>query len=302
MVIATLPKQTNGLFVTIPEGYVGVYKVLGQIQPNLIRHATIHFPIYSQIDLVKYIQDFDELNNIKCVSKEGVDIMIDKVIISNRIDPNYIINTTRAYGTDSYDKILVTNPVSQKLRELCAERTVDEIEITDFHKLDDLIRTEIQEQNNRIATGITVDWVRISGVIVPKEIKDKRLALASEKANKILAEEVMKRTKLEKENEQFISQKDLEIKLQKAANANKEMILNIEAEREKKTIENQIIVDAARANAEKIRMEADALASMYQIPGYTELEKMKAISSNSKIYYGDRLPNIVYTHGGGISP
>ncbi len=298
----TLPKQTNGLFVTIPEGYVGVYKVLGQIQPNLIRHATIHFPIYSQIDLVKYIQDFDELNNLKCVSKEGVDIMIDKVIISNRIDPNYIINTTRAYGTDSYDKILVTNPVSQKLRELCAERTVDEIEITDFHKLDDLIRTEIQEQNNRIATGITVDWVRISGVIVPKEIKDKRLALASEKANKILAEEVMKRTKLEKENEQFISQKDLEIKLQKAANANKEMILNIEAEREKKTIENQIIVDAARANAEKIRMEADALASMYQIPGYTELEKMKAISSNSKIYYGDRLPNIVYTHGGGISP
>ncbi len=275
---------------------------MGQIQPNLIRHATIHFPIYSQIDLVKYIQDFDELNNLKCVSKEGVDIMIDKVIISNRIDPNYIINTTRAYGTDSYDKILVTNPVSQKLRELCAERTVDEIEITDFHKLDDLIRTEIQEQNNRIATGITVDWVRISGVIVPKEIKDKRLALASEKANKILAEEVMKRTKLEKENEQFISQKDLEIKLQKAANANKEMILNIEAEREKKTIENQIIVDAARANAEKIRMEADALASMYQIPGYTELEKMKAISSNSKIYYGDRLPNIVYTHGGGISP
>lgn len=255
-------------------------------------------PVYSEVDLVKYIQDFDEISSLKCVSKEGVDIIIEKVIISNRIDPIHIIDTTRAYGTHTYDKILVTNPVSQKFRELCAERTVDEIEITDFHKLDDLIRTEIQEQNNRLGTGITVDWVRISGVVVPREIKEKRLALASEKANKILAEEVMKRTKLEKENEQFISQKDSEIKLQKAANANKEMILNIEAEREKKTIENMIIVDAARANAEKIRMEADALGSMYQIPGYTEVEKMKAISSNSKIYYGDKLPSMIYTQGG----
>jgi len=290
--------ETSGFFLTIPEGYVGVYKILGQIQPNLIRQATVYAPLYSSIELVKYIQDYDELNNIKCVSREGVDIMIEKVIISNRIDPKYIIETTRLYGTNTYDKILVTNPVSQKLRELCAERTVDEIEITDFSKLDDLIRTEIQEQNNRLGTGITVDWVRISGIVVPREIKEKRIALASEKANKILAEEVMKRTKLEKENEQYISQKDSEIRLQKAANSNKEMIINIEAEREKKVIENQIIIDAARANAEKIRMEAEALASMYGIPGYTEVEKMKAISSNSKIYYGDKLPNMIYSQGG----
>jgi regulator of protease activity HflC (stomatin/prohibitin superfamily) len=290
--------KTDGVFITVPEGYVGVYKILGQIQPKLIRQATVYLPLYSNVDLVKYIQDFDEISNLKCVSKEGVDIMIEKVIISNRIDPNYIIETTRAYGTDSYDKILVTNPVSQKFRELCAERTVDEIEITDFSKLDDLIRTEIQDQNNRLNTGITVDWVRISGVVVPREIKEKRLALASEKANKILAEEVMKRTKLEKENEQFISQKDSEIKLQKAANSNKEMIINIEAEREKKIIENQIIIDAARANAEKIRMEAEALSAMYGIPGYTEVEKMKAISSNSKIYYGDKLPNMIYSPAG----
>lgn len=282
----------------MPEGYVGIYKVLGQIQPNLIRQATVFIPGYSEIELVKYIQDFDEIDNLKCVSREGVDITIQKIIISNRIEPTHIIQTTRSYGTQTYDKILVTNPVSQKVRELCAERTVDEIEITDFHKLDDLIKVEIQEQNNRLDTGITVDWVRISGIVVPKEIKEKRLALAAEKANKILAEEIMKRTRLEKENEQFLSQKDSDIKLQRAANNNKEMLINIEAERDKKVVENQIIIDAARANAEKIKMEAEALNSMYQIPGYTEVEKMKAIASNSKIYYGDKLPGMIYAPGG----
>jgi len=270
---------------------------LSQIQPNLIRQATFYTPVYSSIDLVKYIQDFDELNNLKCVSREGVDIMIEKVIISNRIDPKYIIETTRLYGTDTYDKILVTNPVSQKLRELCAERTVDEIEITDFHKLDDLIRTEIQEQNNRLNTGITVDWVRISGIIVPQKIKEKRLALASEKADKILAEEVIKRVRLEKENEKFISQKDSEIKLEKSANSNKEMILNMQAEREKKAIENVIIVETSEANAKKIINEATALNAMYGIPGYTDVKMAEAFSTNSKIYWGDKLPHAIYSTG-----
>jgi regulator of protease activity HflC (stomatin/prohibitin superfamily) len=226
--------------------------------------------------------------------------MIEKVIISNRIDPKYIIETTRLYGTDTYDKILVTNPVSQKLRELCAERTVDEIEITDFHKLDDLIRTEIQEQNNRLNTGITVDWVRISGIIVPQKIKEKRLALASEKADKILAEEVIKRVRLEKENEKFISQKDSEIKLEKSANSNKEMILNMQAEREKKAIENVIIVETSEANAKKIINEATALNAMYGIPGYTDVKMAEAFSSNSKIYWGDKLPHAIYSTGAGM--
>jgi regulator of protease activity HflC (stomatin/prohibitin superfamily) len=262
---------TNSLFTTIPEGYVGVWKYLGQIQPQLVTGPIFYNPILSTIELVKYIEDHDKITNVKCVSKEGVDLIISEVIISNKIHIDSVLDTTKAYGVDTYDKLLVIDPVSQKIRELCAERTVDQIEITDYHLLDDLVKKEIQAQNNALKTGITIPWVRFGIIIVPKEIKEKRLALASEKANKILTEETMKRKKLEKDHEMDISKKDSEIRIQKAENNNKEMLINIQAEREKKSVENLMIIEAASANAKKIMMEAEALASMYGIPGYTEV-------------------------------
>jgi len=289
------------MFTTIPEGYVGVWKYLGQIQPRLITGACFFNPLLETIELLKYIEDHDKITNVKCVSKEGVDLMVSEVTISNRIDISSVVNTTKAYGVDTYDDQLVINPVSQKIRELCAERTVDEIEIFDYHKLDDLIRVEIQAQNDELNTGITIRWVRLGAIVVPKEIKDKRLALASEKANKILAEETMKRTKLEKDHEMEISKKDSEIKIQRAENNNKEMIINIQAEREKKSVENMMIIEAAQANAKKIMLEAEALSSMYGIPGYTDLKKAEALSANTKYYWGTELPGIALIGGNGIN-
>ena len=290
----------NAFYKTVPEGHVGVFLRKGVFDPKIVTGSNWYwpgFPYWQDVVSVKYIQDHDEVAKLKCVSKEGVDVYIDSIQIANRIDPTYVLQTTKLYGTSEYDKVLVVNPLAQKMRELCAERTVDEIEITDFHLLDDLLKVEIQEQNTRLKTGITIDWVRVTGITVPVEIKAKRLQLAAEKANKILTEETMKRTKLEKEQQQFISQKDSDIKLQVSANNNREMLLNTQAEFEKKVIENRMLIDGAKANAEKIMLEAKALEAMYGIPGYADVEKSRHLSGNTKIYYGDKLPNVIYSTG-----
>ena len=59
------------------------------------------------------------------------------------------------------------------------------------------------------------------------------------------------------------------------------------AKQQEQRIQNEMIVEAARANAEKIIMEANALQSMYGIPGFVDIEKAKAISTNQKIFYGE---------------
>jgi len=46
------------------------------------------------------------------------------------------------------------------------------------------------------------------------------------------------------------------------------MILNIRDKQEVERIQNNIIVETAKANAEKNIMEANALQSIYRIPGY----------------------------------
>ena len=283
----------NALYATIPEGHVGVYKWLGQVQPTIITSATFYNPMFSTIELIKYIEDPDEVNNVKCVSKEGVDITIKSIQIANKINPESVINTVKLYGTN-YDNKVVTDPLEQKMREVCAEMSVDELEITRFKELDDILKQDIQAQINSKNLDITVTWVRITGIIVPPEIKVKRLALASEKAEKILVEERNKRVTAEKIHEESIAKKHGEIELQKAKAANEIRQINAQSEREIKMIEYQNLVDEGRARGEKIKLEASALQDMDKLVNYYKLEEMKALADGSKlIYWGNSLPNTV---------
>jgi hypothetical protein len=76
----------------------------------------------------------------------------------------------------------------------------------------------------------------------------------------------------------------------KNENSNKMIVQNMLAKQEEQRINNQIIIETAKANAEKIILEAKALSAMYGIPGYKEVEQAKAISGNQKIFYGEKLP------------
>jgi len=285
--------KTLSVYTTVPEGYIGVNYYLGQVQNDPITSFTFYNPVLSDIKLVKYIEDPDEVNNVKCVSKEGVDITIKSIQIANKINPKTVISTVKTYGID-YDKRVVTEPLEQKMREVCADMTVDELEITRFKDLDDILKQDIQSQINAKGLDITVTWVRITGIIVPNEIKVKRLALASEKAEKILVEERNKRVTAEKIHEEAIAKKHAEIELQKAKAANEIRQINAQSEREIKMIEYQNLIDEGKARGEKIKLEASALQDMDKLVNYYRLEEMKALADGSKlIYWGNSLPNTV---------
>ncbi len=291
----------NAFFTTIPEGYKGVHSILGQIQPNLINSTSMYMPIYSSIQMVKYVQDTDHVLNVKCVSKEGVDVNVPDIEIANKINPAYIIPVVKQYGFD-YDKKLVVNPLAQYMREICAVRTVDEIEITDFHKLDDLLKTEIQRQVDSINSGITIDYVRVTSIIVPPQIKDKRLKLAEEKANKQLAEESMKRKEIEKNTEAMVERLDNERKATTAKQEHERKLTEAKAERERRSEVNAMLLEETKTNVARKLLDAEAerdstmlvaqgVKELYSIPGYTDLEATKAIANNTEIIYmGDKLP------------
>jgi len=297
--------NVDSFFTRVPEGYVGVYSVMGQIQDKLITQTCPYMPLYSDVTLVKVVQDTDHVTNVKCVSKEGVDINIPDIEIANKIKKESVVNTVRSYGFE-YDKKLVVKPLAQYMREICAVRTVDEIEIIDFHKLDDLLREEIQRQVDSIDSGITIDWVRVTSVVVPPQIKEKRLKLAEEKANKILAEEAMKRTEIEKATQALISKRDNDIKMENTKMENQRMLQSVEGERQRRSVENAILLESTKTNVEKIRMEASANAEkmelearglrlLYEIPEYASVKKFEAISDKTEmVYWGNELPTNVF--------
>lgn len=289
LIICAYISQTNAFMTTVPTGYVGIFSKLGQIQDQVIISFTWYLPGISSVTLVKYVQDADTVANIRCVTKEGVDTIVPYIEIANEIDPKRVVNTVKQYGYQ-YDTVLVVDPLAQKMREICAERTVDELTQSGFHELDDILLKYIQSENDRLKTGIQINYVRLWQLNIPQELKNKKLLLAEEKANKILAEEKNKRIKTEKEAELFIAQQDGNIKLEQINKSNQMMLLNMEAKQTEQKMINQMTIDAAVANSEKIKLEADALLNLYNIPGYTDIEIAKAISNNQKIYYGEKLP------------
>jgi regulator of protease activity HflC (stomatin/prohibitin superfamily) len=311
ILLLTYITNVTGLFTTIPEGYVGIYRVMNKIQNDLITDFTFYNPLWSDITLVKVVQDTDHVENIKCVSKEGVNLNIPDIEIANKINRNNVIDVIKNYGFD-YDKKLVVRPLAQYMRELCAERTVDQVEITDFHLLDDLLKKEIQRQVDSINSGITIDYVRVTTVEIPPQIKDKRLKLAEEKANKILTEETNKRAEIEKNHQAIMAKRDNDIKMETAKMENERLLQNAEAERQRRNVENAMILEATQTNVQKIKLEAIAtsekmeleakgLRMLFEIPEYANVKKMESIADNTQmVYWGDKLPSHVFTQSNGL--
>jgi regulator of protease activity HflC (stomatin/prohibitin superfamily) len=299
--ILLLSNGVNCFYTTIPQGYVGVWSYLNKIQDDLVQDFTVYNPITSNIQLVKIIQDNDYVNNVKCISKEGIYLMIPQIEIANKIKKEHVIDIIKNYGID-YDKKLVVRPIAQFIRELCAERTIDEIVITDFHLLDNLLKTEIQRQVDEIDSGITIDYVRITSVDFPDDIRNLRLEKEKEKNNKGIQEEAMKTEQVKKNKEAMVAKLDNEIKIENSRVENERLLQNANADRQRKTVENMIIIETTQTNVQKIRLEAEAnahkmeieakgLRMLFDIPEYANVKKMESIADNTNvIYYNDKLP------------
>jgi regulator of protease activity HflC (stomatin/prohibitin superfamily) len=206
---------------------------------------------------------------------------------------SFVIQTISNYGLN-YDKYLVTDLVRHQINVICSNRSAHEIAIEFFDKLDDLLQEFIQNENDRQNTGLIINFVRLSKPKLPESIQNNYLALAEERTMKKVIEERKERTRAEKETELLVSQKDSEISMSKARADNDKMILNIRAKQDEQRIQNEIIIETAEANAKKIMVEAEALKSMYNLPGYSQIKMAEAISPNHKIYYGEKLPTMVY--------
>jgi hypothetical protein len=151
----------------------------------------------------------------------------------------------------------------------------------------------IQSENIRQDSGIMISFVRFTKPLLPNEIETNYLALAEERTMKKVVIERQARLTSEKESEIIMAQKDNDIKRQNAANENNIRIMNAKSEQEQELINNQIIINRAKAEKEKIELEAKGLAEMFKIPGYQEFMVANSTSQNLKIYYGEKLPQYV---------
>tara|TARA_B110000090_G_C13272479_1_gene404716 strand:+ start:461 stop:970 length:510 start_codon:yes stop_codon:yes gene_type:complete len=157
--------------------------------------------------------------------------------------------------------------------------TLQDIAITEFEKIDDHLMEFLKSENERQNTNLNINFVRPTRPELPQSLDRHYLDIAEEKTKKKVSEEKMKRLAIENE-----------ISLQEIVNQNKIAVTKMETKQKEASIQNQMTIADAEAAAKAKKLEADALMEFFKIPDYAELEKVKAISRNEKIYYGEKLP------------
>ncbi len=274
----------------IETGFVGVKYVWNEITPPLLEPG---FNAYNKVTTtiveIETRPQTDEVLDVPCGTNDGVQVIIRKIEVGNQLDKQHVLKVVSQYGPD-YDKYLVTDLVKAQITVICSKMSAQQVAIDQFDTIDDLLVKFIQDENDKKETGLKIHFVRLTRPELPKALNDNYLALAQEKTLKKVLEEKKARIRTEKESEQIVADKDNEMKFRNNEMQNKILVQNMLAKQEEQKINSAIIIEAAKANAEKIMLEAKALAAMYGIPGYKEVEQAKALAVNQKIYYGEKLP------------
>lgn len=263
----------------IPEGSCAIYFQYGQVIPGKIKCAltgpfgmdgTI-WTLGMESYLVKVAEDEDEANDIYVVSKEGVQIRFPRVRIANTLAKDKVESTISRF-TRRFDDKLVTDPIGHYLRELCTTWTAEEIEISRFGELNELILNFIQQRNKDLDTGITINWVRIDPPHVPDALRKKRQELAEERAEKLVVRERNQRMQDVKDGLLAAATRDGQIAVQQA--------LDRQA---KNRIELEITYETAQTQFKVMELEASGLNLMTQNPAMATVTSYKALPSGATI-------------------
>lgn len=285
------PTPTSALYYkNIVTGYVGVPSRMGEITPPLLQPGFNAYNAFTtSIVIVETRPQTDEVLDVPCGTNDGVQVLIRKIEVGNQLDQQHVLKVISEYGPD-YDKYLVTDLVKAQITIICSKMSAQQVAIDLFDTIDDLLVKFIQDENDKKETGLRIHFVRLTRPELPKALNDNYLALAQEKTLKKVLEEKKARIRTEKESEQIVSDKDNEMKFRNNEMQNKILIQNMRAKQEEQSINSAIIIEAAKANAEKIILEAKALSAMYSIPGYVQLEESRAHKYNTKYFFGPKIP------------
>jgi regulator of protease activity HflC (stomatin/prohibitin superfamily) len=283
----------NGLYTEIPTGFVGVVHRFGKTQQDL-KYPGLNFynAWTSSVKLVEIKPQTDSVQRVDCISKEGVALVFESIEVGNKLPATSVVGVIENFGFD-YDKYLVTDLVRHQINVICSSMTYQDIFIDKFDELDDQLRMFIQLENEKQKTGLEIMFVRLTKPQLPRSLNEAYLKLSEEKIQKKVVEERSIREMAEKTHELNIKRQD---DLMKMEAVKAEIERNLEESKSltaKQQISNDNKVSEAEANFKAETQRIEILRLENTIPGVIE-EKIARLTSPTRIYFGEKIPDQAY--------
>jgi len=227
--------------------------------------------------LVQVTVQTDKVTNIPCGTSGGVMLWIDRVEVVNRLKPEYVYDTIKNY-TVHYDRIWIFDKIHHEINQFCSRHTLQEVYIDLFHTVDDRLAQALQESCNIWAPGIEIIAIRITKPQIPEGIRANYERMEAEKTRLMVSVEAQKVAQMEAET----SKKVATIHLQ-------QLVEEKESQKQMALIEDESYLhhQKALADAEYYQMKRQASANKLKFSKeYLEVERVRAIANNTKVYFG----------------
>lgn len=282
----------------IPPGYIGACTSLinGYQLPFLIQGCGLAFPT-TDIKFVPIIPEVDSTEPFLAYSIEKNPITF-KISIENQwknpLNHSIIFDTTTKYGITTYDKRLLLDIATQMLRETASKKSIDAIVSGDFASLNDQLHIDLQRENDKLNTGIQVNWVRVEPPIIDVKLMEHyksivehtvaAKALGEKKKkdainNEIALQEQASKDRIERET----ALSKFRIAEDKAQSEREMSLKNALAAREKSMIELNVTLETARVTFEKAKMEVEIMERTWGIKDYARAQIANSTFPNLQV-------------------
>ncbi|XP_048578471.1 erlin-2-B [Nematostella vectensis] len=279
----------------VEEGHIAVYYRGGALLASTNGPGYhIMIPFITSFRSVQSTLQTDEVKNVPCGTSGGVMIYFDRIEVVNILNRDHVYEIVKNYTAD-YDKALIFNKVHHELNQFCSVHTLQEVYIDLFDQIDENLKTALQSDLVKMAPGLTVHAVRVTKPKIPETIRRNYEIMEGEKTKLLIANQ--KQRVIEKEAE--TERKKAIIEAEKQSQVSKiqyqQKIMEKESMKKMSVIDDETHLARMKARADADFYIAQKTAESNKIKlskEFLELEKYKAIATNTKVYFGPSIPSV----------
>ncbi|XP_010939164.1 uncharacterized protein [Elaeis guineensis] len=290
------PRSSFSILHQVPEGHVGAYWRGGALLKTITDPGFhLKLPLITQFEPIQVTLQTDQVRDIPCGTKGGVMISFDKIEVVNRLRKEYVYETLLNYGI-YYDKTWIYDKIHHEINQFCSAHTMQQVYIDMFDQIDEKMKEAIQSDCTRYAPGIEIISVRVTKPNIPLSIKQNFELMEEERTKALIAIEKQKVAEKEAETQKKIALSEAEKNAQVSGILMEQKLMEKESIKRQQEIENEMYIarEKSQTDANFFRVIKEAEANRQKLtPEYLELRFIEAIANNSKIFFGDKIPNMI---------
>ncbi|CAM2707811.1 unnamed protein product [Rotaria socialis] len=268
----------------VPEGHVGIYYRGGALLTSMTSPGFhVMIPFLTSCKIVQTTLETDQVKNIPCGTSGGTMIYFDKIEVVNILGRDAVLDIVRNY-TVNYDRTLIFDKIHHEVNQFCSVHTLQEVYI-------DLFSTP----------GLYVTSIRVTKPKIPEAIRRNYETMEQEKTQYMITTAHQKVVEKEAETDRRRAVIEAEKLAQVAQIQYEQKILGKESEKRIAEIEAEMHLARERsmADANKYKSDTEAESNKMKLtPEFLQWSKYQALSQNTKVYFGDSIPNIFNNNDG----